>query len=84
ACAGASSARLRGMLAGAGLCVVGATSLFVLVRDVRVPSLWVHLCKHGILTRVFSDRADDMRIGLPRDGQAWRRLETALTTWSRA
>ncbi|TWF43405.1 threonine-phosphate decarboxylase [Neorhizobium alkalisoli] len=76
----AEATRLDAALASAGLAVLGGTSLFRLVRDPRAQALYRHLGEHGILTRRFEERPDDLRIGLPEaDGRA--RLEAALKTF---
>jgi histidinol-phosphate/aromatic aminotransferase/cobyric acid decarboxylase-like protein len=71
--------RLDAALAGAGIPVSGGTSLFRLVRDPRAQALYRHLGEHGILTRRFDERPDDLRIGLPA-ADGWARLEAALKT----
>lgn len=75
------SARLNEMLRKTGLMIAGGTSLFTLVRDERVPRLFVHLMQHGILTRIFDERLADMRFGLPGDEAEWVRLEAALAAF---
>ncbi|WP_320195797.1 threonine-phosphate decarboxylase CobD [Agrobacterium rosae] len=75
------SARLNEMLRKTGLTIAGGTSLFTLVRDERVPRLFVHLMQHGILTRIFDERLADMRFGLPGEEVEWMRLEAALSSF---
>lgn len=74
------TARLDAALAAAGIPVFGGTSLFRLVRDPRAQALYRHLGEHGILTRRFEERPDDLRIGLPA-ADGWARLEAALETF---
>lgn len=74
------SERLNDLLCGAGLVVVGGTSLFKLVRNERAPELFGHLARHGILTRVFDERPADIRFGLPSTEEEWQRLESALSS----
>jgi len=66
--------------AGAGLDIVGGTSLFRLARAAAAPALFEKLGRAGILVRRFPDHADWLRFGLPADAQAWRRLAAALTS----
>jgi cobalamin biosynthetic protein CobC len=74
---GRETAELKLLLRGASVEVFGGTSLFCLVRDPRAQSLFRHLGEHGIITRRFDERPDDLRIGLP-DEEGWARLEDAL------
>ncbi|POO54558.1 threonine-phosphate decarboxylase CobD [Agrobacterium rosae] len=76
-----ASAGLNEMLRKTGLTIAGGTSLFTLVRDERVPHLFVHLMQHGILTRIFDERPADMRFGLPGEEAEWMRLEAALSSF---
>lgn len=70
--------RLNVMLNEAGLYVAGGTSLFRLVHDARAPSVAEHLAEQGILIRIFEERPEDMRFGLPGTEQDWQRLKAAL------
>lgn len=72
---------LVSLLAGAGLEVVGGTSLFVLVRHRRAAALAEALGKAGIATRDFPERRCDLRFGLPPDEAAWARLSAVLSGW---
>jgi len=71
------AARLDRILAGAGLELVGGTSLFRLVRadDARV--VFRHLAGVGVLCRPFQN-SQLLRFGLPGRPADWARLETAL------
>ena len=71
-------ARLRRLLSGAGLTVVGGTALFCLVEDRRAPGLYRALGEAGILVRRFEGRPDWLRFGLPGPEEAWQRLSVAL------
>ncbi|WP_092665320.1 threonine-phosphate decarboxylase CobD [Rhizobium sp. NFR12] len=73
----ADAARLDDLLSAAGIPVFGGTSLFRFIRDRRAQALFQHLGEHGIITRRFSERPDDLRVGLPED-KDWSRLEAAL------
>ncbi|UHS62621.1 threonine-phosphate decarboxylase [Agrobacterium vaccinii] len=75
------SRRLNDLLGAAGLSIVGGTSLFTLVRDERVPTLFTHLMDNGILTRSFDERPADLRFGLPGNEAEWTRLEAALASF---
>jgi cobalamin biosynthetic protein CobC len=66
--------------AGAGLDIVGGTSLFRLTRSAAAPALFEKLGRAGILVRRFPDRPDWLRFGLPADAPAWRRLAAALAS----
>ncbi|MDS7598231.1 threonine-phosphate decarboxylase CobD [Agrobacterium tumefaciens] len=73
--------RINMLLQRAGLQVVGGTTLFRLVRDSRAARLFEHLGRHGILVRIFDERPNDARFGLPGSEEEWRRLEEALSTF---
>ena len=70
--------RLDAILTGAGLEIVGGTSLFRLTRTPAAEALFRHLGRAGILTRVFADHNDWLRFGLPRSTHEWRRLQSAV------
>ena len=70
--------RLDAILTGAGLEIVGGTSLFRLTRTPAAEALFRHLGRAGILTRVFADHNDWLRFGLPRSAHEWRRLQSAV------
>ncbi|WP_430244001.1 threonine-phosphate decarboxylase CobD [Neorhizobium sp. DAR64861/K0K2] len=71
------AARLDAALSAAGIPVFGGTSLFRFIHDRRAQGLFHNLGEHGIMTRRFSERPDDLRLGLP-DKKDWTRLEAAL------
>ncbi len=73
--------RMNCLLEKAGLAITGGTSLFTLVRDHRAAELFDHLGRHGILVRIFDERPDDMRFGLPAGEENWQRLEEALSSF---
>ncbi|WP_227003352.1 threonine-phosphate decarboxylase CobD [Kozakia baliensis] len=79
----ASSAkrRLVGILEQAYLQHEGQVSLFTLVITEDAAKLWTHLCRHGIVTRIFNAHHDRLRIGLPGGEEEWARLEQALYMW---
>ncbi|MEM7463490.1 MAG: threonine-phosphate decarboxylase CobD [Pseudomonadota bacterium] len=72
------SDNLIDVLEGAGLQIVGANGLFVLVDDQEAPGIAETLANQHILVRSFSDRPSLLRFGLPADETALARLETAL------
>jgi len=73
--------RLDVTLAGAGIEVVGGTSLFRLVRLSAADRLFHHLGRAGIVTRRFPEQAAWLRIGLPGSEAAWARLRKALAAF---
>ena len=75
--------RLDAILTGAGLEIVGGTSLFRLTRTPAAEALFRHLGRAGILTRVFADQNDWLRFGLPRSAHEWRRLRAGMERWRR-
>ncbi len=75
------TARLETLLTTAGISMHGGTSLFRLIRDPRAQALYRHLATHGIITRRFDERPNDLRIGLP-GSEDWTRLEDALASFS--
>ncbi len=75
--------RLDAILTGAGLEIVGGTSLFSLTRTPAAEALFRHLGRAGILTRVFAKQRDWLRFGLPGSTQEWRRVRAAMERWQR-
>lgn len=73
-----ASERLDTLLSSRGLEAVGRTSLFRLVRHDDAPAITAALGRAGILVRDFPERPDWLRFGVPPDGVAWVRLESAL------
>ncbi|NYD91847.1 aminotransferase class I/II-fold pyridoxal phosphate-dependent enzyme [Sphingomonas melonis] len=73
-----AGALLDGVLADAGLTLAGSAPLFRLVACDDAARLFETLARHAILTRPFADRADRLRIGLPRGAAALTRLAAAL------
>ncbi len=76
-----AAARLDGLLARAGLVVLGGTSLFRLARHPNAEALFTSLARAGILVRPFADRPDLLRLGIPGSEHAWDRLAAALAMW---
>ncbi|WP_312357161.1 threonine-phosphate decarboxylase CobD [Agrobacterium sp.] len=73
--------RMNDLLKKVGLEIAGGTSLFTLVRDKRAAALFGHLGQRGILVRIFDERPNDMRFGLPGSEAEWQRLEVALLSF---
>jgi cobalamin biosynthesis protein CobC len=73
--------RLDAILTGAGLDVVGGTTLFRLVRTAAASALFQHLGRAGILARIFPDNAAWLRFGLPANEASWRRLKISLASF---
>jgi cobalamin biosynthetic protein CobC len=71
--------RLDETLEGAGLAIVGGTSLFRLVRTPAADELFHHLGRAGIFVRRFTEHPTWLRFGLPGSEEAWERLRAALT-----
>ena len=80
----AAAQRLDGLLAAAGLQVVGGTALFRLVQSPAAPQLFEQLGRAGILVRRFAERADWLRFGLPGGEGEWDRLAQALVAFAPA
>ena len=76
--------RLDVLLAGAGLEVVGGTSLFRLARTKEAATLFRHLGEAGIYVRRFSEYPAWLRFGLPGNEDEWQRLRSALMTFASA
>ena len=72
------AARLDALLGEVGLAVIGGTLLFRLARVADAATLAERLGRAGILVRVFPERPDWLRFGLPPDASAWHRLAAAL------
>jgi cobalamin biosynthesis protein CobC len=80
----ASAARLDIMLAKSGVEFVGGTNLFRLVRLSGANKLFRHLGRAGILVRIFPEHPNWVRLGLPANEAAWRRLQAALGAYRRS
>ena len=74
----AAASRLDALLTGAGLDVIGGTSLFRLVRTPDAAALFDRLGRAGIWVRRFPAQPAWLRFGLPGDELAWQRLGAAL------
>ena len=72
------SHQLDELLIAAQLNILGGTSLFRLIQHSNALDLWHHLGRYGILTRAFSYNTEWLRLGLPADEAAFKRLAEAL------
>jgi cobalamin biosynthetic protein CobC len=73
-----AAGRLDRLLAGAGLEIVGGTPLYRLTRSPDAGELFATLGRAGILVRRFGEHPAWLRLGIPPNDAAWRRLETVL------
>ena len=73
--------KLDVVLAGAGLEVIGGTSLFRLARTKDAAALFRHLGEAGIHVRRFNKYPAWLRLGLPAPEEEWQRLKTALASF---
>lgn len=76
-----AAVRLDAVLAGAGLDIIGGTSLFRLAVTPLADRWFRHLGRAGLLTRVFAEHPSWLRFGLPADEPQWRRLEIAMAAF---
>ena len=70
--------RLDKLLVGAGMTIVGGTSLYRLARAPNARARFTQLISHGILARPFDYDSTLLRFGLPLGAKDWRRLADAL------
>nr|WP_298720160.1 threonine-phosphate decarboxylase CobD [uncultured Steroidobacter sp.] len=70
--------RLDRLLTGAGMTIVGGTSLYRLARAPNARARFTQLISHGILARPFDYDSTLLRFGLPLASNDWRRLADAL------
>jgi cobalamin biosynthetic protein CobC len=70
--------RLDAVLVGAGLDIVGGTTLFRLAQSHAAAGLFHHLGCAGVFVRRFPDRPQWLRFGLPAAEPDWQRLERAI------
>lgn len=71
------AARLDALLTGAGLEIVGGTSLFRLAATPDAAARFVALARRGVLARPFPDQPTWLRFGIPKP-KDWPRLAAAL------
>lgn len=70
--------RLNALLVASGFTTMGDVSLFRLAVHREAARWHARLAAHGLLTRIFPERPDWLRFGLPGDDAAWSRLATVL------
>lgn len=70
--------RLDSLLHAAGLNQVRGCDLFRLVRHPRAAEIHRNLARAGVWTRVFDERPDQLRLGLPGGDENFARLDQAL------
>jgi cobalamin biosynthesis protein CobC len=75
----ADAKRLDKLLAGAGLAVIGGTSLYRLTQSPNPSELFNRLGNAGILVRRFAEEPHWLRWGLPSDENTWQRLTGVLS-----
>ncbi|MBA4286975.1 MAG: threonine-phosphate decarboxylase [Xanthomonadaceae bacterium] len=73
-----ASARLHGLMADAGLPADGGCALFQRYRGEQAAALHEALAERGILTRLHSEPAPSLRLGLPATEADWQRLAEAF------
>jgi len=78
---GEQGARLRALLASHDIASRG-TDLFQWWPTPHAVAFHAHMAERGIWVRLFANAAA-IRLGLPPDDTAWRRLAQALTDWTR-
>ena len=76
----AGGARLHALLAAHAIDGSGC-ALFQWWPEARAEAFWQHMAERGIWVRLFQQAARGIRLGLPPDEAAWRRLEQALKDW---
>ena len=74
--------RLRTLLALHGIASHG-TDLFQWWPEPDAVSFHAHMAARGIWVRLFTGGAGGIRVGLPPDDAAWRRLAHSLNDWTR-
>lgn len=72
--------RLDKLLVGAGMTIVGGTSLYRLARAPNARARFTQLLSHGILVRPFDHDSTLLRFGLPLGPSEWQRVASALRT----
>ncbi|MCC7022214.1 MAG: threonine-phosphate decarboxylase [Thermomicrobiales bacterium] len=77
-----AATRLRATLASGGLTVVGGTDLFALVQHKEARQVHAALAWQGVWTRVFTERPDWIRFGLPSE-ETFPRFEEAIAKLAR-
>lgn len=79
----ASVKRLEATLVSSGFDIIGGTPLFRLASHQKAKTIAARLGAHGIHVRQFRKYANWLRFGIPHGGEAWKRLELALSDSAR-
>ena len=78
----AAALRLRALLARHGFAARTVGGLFCHVATPQAAEIHDHMARRGILLRHF-ESPSALRIGLPGEGNQWRRLDAGLGAWTR-
>ncbi|MBO0717250.1 MAG: pyridoxal phosphate-dependent class II aminotransferase, partial [Rhizobiales bacterium] len=81
-CLIATADRLKAILLGARIEIVGGTALFQLAKTPAASDLFHHLGRAGILVRRFPEHSSWLRFGLPGTEKAWARLQIAMVAYA--
>ena len=76
-----SASRMRALLATHGIASQGC-ALFQWWPETHAEEFREHMAQRGVWVRLFSNAARGIRLGLPANEAAWRRLENALNQWT--
>ena len=71
----------RDLCARNGLKIAGGTDLFLLIEAERAGDLFEHLLARRIYVRIFPNRDNWLRFGIPAGDAALARLDAALSNW---
>lgn len=78
------AARLDALFGKFGMGVSGGTSLFRYLSAPDAAGLFEALGRRGIVLRNFAGRPAELRAGLLKNEEEWRRLDEALAAWANA
>ncbi len=73
-----STLRMDDILQRAGLEIVGGTSLFRFCKHKNTTQIFQDLGRKAVLTRIFEDIPQHIRIGLPKREEQWKKVENAF------
>ncbi|TSA52377.1 MAG: threonine-phosphate decarboxylase [Nitrosomonadaceae bacterium] len=73
--------RLRNLLASHGISTSGS-ALYQWWPEPQAQVFWHHMAQRGIWVRLFTRGPCGIRLGLPKSGTGWQRLEQALAAWT--
>jgi len=77
-----SGARMQALLQAHGIGANG-TPLFQWWPEAHPEAFHEHMASRGIWCRLFREAARGIRLGLPPNDEGWRRLDQALSEWSK-